>query len=138
MGGGNDLIPLLHPPPSKPPLRVPPSPPPLQTLRCGTPPPMTVTKHPGTRGGSRDSFKFLCLFLAALPGMWDLHSPTRDRTPHLLHWKHRVLTTGLPGKSSRTILMAEQSGENWIEGWAGRASPQFTRTHLSTVITASD
>ena len=65
-------------------------------------------------------------------------SQQRDRTPHLLHWKHRVLTTALPGKSSRTILMAEQSGKNWIEGWAGRASPQFTRTHLSTVITASD
>ena len=29
-------------------------------------------------------------------GMWDLSSPTRNGT---LHWKHRILTTGQPGKS---------------------------------------
>ena len=31
--------------------------------------------------------------------MWDLSSPTRDWTHAPPHWKHRVLTIGLPGKS---------------------------------------
>ena len=30
-------------------------------------------------------------------GMWDLSSPTRDRTPASLYWEHGVLTTGPPG-----------------------------------------
>ena len=42
----------------------------------------------GDQGRLRDSFKFLCLCLAALPGMWDHRPQTRDRTPHPLHWKH--------------------------------------------------
>ena len=39
---------------------------------------------------------FLFNFLTVLHGMWDLTSPTRDRT---LQWKHRILITGPPGKS---------------------------------------
>ena len=44
-------------------------------------------------------FVFLCFsfFLAVLRGLWDLSSLTRDRTPGPRQWKHRVLTTGLPG-----------------------------------------
>ena len=30
-------------------------------------------------------------------GMWDLSSPTRDRTPASLYWEHGVSTTGSPG-----------------------------------------
>ena len=35
--------------------------------------------------------------------MWDLSSPNRDQT---LHWKCRVLTTGLPGRSLNLFLTA--------------------------------
>ena len=35
--------------------------------------------------------------------MWDLNSLTRDQT-YALHWKHGILTTGLPGKSLECIL----------------------------------
>ena len=31
--------------------------------------------------------------------LWDLSSPTRDRTRAPLHWERGVLTTGPPGKS---------------------------------------
>ena len=41
-------------------------------------------------------FKFLN-FLAALHSMWDLSSD-HSLNPAPLHWKHEVLTTGLPGK----------------------------------------
>ena len=42
---------------------------------------------------------FKNISLAALLSMWDLSSPARNQT-HAppLHWKHRVLTTGPPGK----------------------------------------
>ena len=42
---------------------------------------------------------FLSFFKAALCGMWDLSSPTGDRTCSSLQWECRVLTTGPPGKS---------------------------------------
>ena len=32
-------------------------------------------------------------------GMWDLKLPDQGSTPSRLHWKHRVLTAGPPGKS---------------------------------------
>ena len=41
-------------------------------------------------------FPFFFFFLATPCGMWDLSFLTKDWT---LFWKHRVLTTGLPGKS---------------------------------------
>lgn len=39
------------------------------------------------------------VFLAMLQGMWDLSCLTKDQTHTPSHWKLRVLTTGLPGKS---------------------------------------
>ena len=42
-------------------------------------------------------------FLALLPDMWDLSSPTRDRTHAPLHWKCGILTTGPPGMSQGKI-----------------------------------
>ena len=42
---------------------------------------------------------FFNIFLAVLCSMWDLSSPTRDRTRGPLQWKRRVLTTASPGKS---------------------------------------
>ena len=41
-------------------------------------------------------------FFAMLPGMWDFSS--QELNPHPLHWKHRVLTTGHPGKSQVIII----------------------------------
>ena len=32
-------------------------------------------------------------------GMWDLKLPDQGFNPSPLHWKHRVLTAGPPGKS---------------------------------------
>ena len=44
---------------------------------------------------------FFLYFLSVPHGMWDLSLPTGDwLNPHLLHWKHRFLTTGPPGKSN--------------------------------------
>ena len=40
------------------------------------------------------------LFLLAVPcGTWDLSFPNQTLNPWTLHWKFRVLTTGLPEKS---------------------------------------
>ena len=39
-------------------------------------------------------------------GMWDLSSPTRDRTHVPLQWKHGDLITGPPGKSPLLSLWA--------------------------------
>ena len=47
---------------------------------------------------------FFLYFLAMSQGIWDLSSLTRDQTCNPLHWKHRVLTTGLPGKSLNPFL----------------------------------
>ena len=41
----------------------------------------------------------VCVNLAMLHGMWDLSSSGQEMNPYPLHWKHRVLTTGLTGKS---------------------------------------
>ena len=38
--------------------------------------------------------------VAVSHGMRDLSSPTMDGTQIPLHWKHRIFTTGLPGKST--------------------------------------
>ena len=46
-------------------------------------------------------------FLAALRGLWDLSSPTRDRTRAPLQWKRGVLTTGPPGNSQKNLLTHE-------------------------------
>ena len=46
-------------------------------------------------------FLFLLFFFFFLApcSIWDLSSLTSNWTHSSLHWKHRVLTTGLPGKS---------------------------------------
>ena len=53
---------------------------------------------------------FAFFFLAALQGLQDLSSPTRDRT-RSRQWKRRVLTTGPPGLPFK--LLNYQCGE-WI------------------------
>ena len=42
-------------------------------------------------------------FLAAPRGLQDLSSPTWDQTCGPLQWKHRALTTRLPGKSHNLL-----------------------------------
>ena len=42
---------------------------------------------------------YLFIFLTVLRSMWDLSSPDYGWNSQPLHWKLRVLTTGLPGKS---------------------------------------
>ena len=44
-------------------------------------------------------FLFVFWLVCLPPGKWDLSAPIRDGTATLLQWKHRVLTTGPPGKS---------------------------------------
>ena len=46
---------------------------------------------------SKVGFLTFFFFFATLWSIWDIRSPTRDGIP--LQWKHRVLTTGLPGNS---------------------------------------
>ena len=49
-------------------------------------------------------------FLTVAPrGMRDLSSPTRDRNPRPLQWKHRVSATGLPGKSQNFLPFEGQT-----------------------------
>ena len=49
---------------------------------------------------------FFFFFFATLHYMWNLSFPTRDQTSlDTLHWKHRVLTTGLPGKSLKMFYV---------------------------------
>ena len=57
----------------------------------------------------RECLSFLRLSLSlSFPclekGMWDLSSQTRDQTHSPPHWKHKVLTTGMPGKSENAYL----------------------------------
>ena len=54
------------------------------------------------RANKTISFLFV---LAMLYGMWDLSSPTRDRTCAPLQWEHGVLIIGSPGKSQDCILI---------------------------------
>ena len=61
-------------------------------------------------------FKFVCfsVFIYLFDfscGTWDLYlwhvgssSLTRGQTQGLLHWAHRVLATGLPGKSQFVVV----------------------------------
>ena len=43
-------------------------------------------------------FSFLFYLPATPSGMWG-QFPDQESNLHLLHWKHRVLTTGPPGKT---------------------------------------
>ena len=38
--------------------------------------------------------------------MWDLSYHDQGSNPHPLHWKHRVLTPGLPGKSHLALFLS--------------------------------
>ena len=55
-------------------------------------------------------FLFICLkvnfffFFAVVHSLQDHSSPTRDRTPHPIKWKHRVQTTEPAGKSLHSLL----------------------------------
>ena len=46
-------------------------------------------------------------------GLWDLSSPTRDRTQRPLPWKHEVLTTGPPG-NSQYVTFLRRDPLSWI------------------------
>ena len=58
--------------------------------------------------------RFCCVFffLAAPHSLWDLSSPTRDRTQDPGRGKHGALNTGLPGRSSKAVLM----NVDWAKG----------------------
>ena len=43
-------------------------------------------------------------FLAALYDMWEFSSSARELNPCPLQWKHRILTTGPPGKSQDIMM----------------------------------
>ena len=59
-----------------------------------------VLNESGIQGREVGCFmSFHLFFLAAPCSLWDLSSPTRDRTRVPLPWKHGVLTTGLPENS---------------------------------------
>ena len=60
--------------------------------------------HPNPPATDLCSFLFC---LAAPGGMWDLSSPTRDRTQAPLQWKCKVLTTGPPRKSPNSVLHSQ-------------------------------
>ena len=49
--------------------------------------------------------------------MWDLKFPDKGSNPHPLHWKHRVLNTGLPGKSQ--YLKKKSLGNSLVVQWLG-------------------
>ena len=70
-----------------------------------------------------------------LRGMWDLSSPTRDRTMPL-KWKLGILTIGLPGNYPKeyfnTVFMEEEMATHsstlaWKIAWTGEPGGlQFT------------
>ena len=60
-------------------------------------------------------YLFLFYFLAVPYGMRDLSSSTRDWTPGPLQWEHKVLSTGLLGKSQPCDLYFPWSFKlNWL------------------------
>ena len=54
---------------------------------------------------SKTVLKSCFAFLAVLRGTWDLSFPTKRSNPCPLQWKHRILTTGPPGKSSKVYFL---------------------------------
>ena len=57
---------------------------------------------------------FFFFFLAVLHSTGNF--PNQESNPHPLHWKHGVLTTGSPGKSSPGFIKEEMSsqGLKWL------------------------
>lgn len=47
---------------------------------------------------------YFCLHLASSHSMWYPSSPDQRSNPHLVHWKHRISTTGL----LQTVLESHQ------------------------------
>ena len=47
-------------------------------------------------------YAFLFILLATQCSMWNFHN--QGLNPQPLQWKHRILTTGPPGKSRETIF----------------------------------
>ena len=63
------------------------------------------------------------LFLAALVGLWDLCSLTRDQT-HALCSGNRVVTTGLPGKIP--CVLQKEEMQIWLRCKDYTHNHQFT------------
>lgn len=61
-----------------------------------------------------DLFIFQSFFLATQQGIQDLSSQTRDGSRTPLHWKHRILTAGVPERPKKTIFLW-QLGSSWQE-----------------------
>ena len=63
-----------------------------------------VARTPVEPDGRKSSPQSFFPFLAKEHSMWDL--PPQGSNPRPLQWKHRVLTTGPPGKSQPPVLQA--------------------------------
>ena len=94
----------------------------------------------GSKKGSIEdtwSISFLNIFMVlAIPGStWRLSSPTQGLNLHPLHLKHKVLTTGPPGKSpimisfrvwnTLTSALDKTFHKNWLQ--RGRIDPFETK-----------
>ena len=84
---------------------------------------------------------FFLYFLAMSQGIWDLSSLTRDQTCNPLHWKHRVLTTGLPGKSLNPFLSSFKMLHGviftlFLKWWQGKffleALSELSKIHINS------
>ena len=63
-------------------------------------------QHKGLLNGNRvHCYHLVFLFLFWQQRMQDPRSPDKGSNPRSLHWKGRVLTTGLPGKSHHLVLI---------------------------------
>ena len=77
---------------------------------------------------------FSFFFLATPCGMWDLSFLTKDWT---LFWKHRVLTTGLPGKSCFSLGFSASLSLPVYLGLSGYLSIYtYIYLHLETSLVA--
>ena len=74
-----------------------------------------------------------CFFLPR--GMWDLSSPTKDRT-HIPYLEGKVLTTGPSGKSYLFFLLIPHSSPPFLLSLSALACPPFLYPHLPAVSTS--
>ena len=66
---------------------------------------------------ARIPFFSFFFFLAMLASLRDLSFPNQGSNPCSLHWEHRVLTTGWPGKSLLSLNLKENvTPEGWSSG----------------------
>ena len=63
---------------------------------------------------------FLLLLLPANASLWHVGSSflTKDGTWHPLHWEHKVLATGPPGKSLVSHFAGEETKVNQVKMFA--------------------